>query len=326
MPIVSVIVPCYNEETTIRLLLESLLLQSFPRSDMEIVIADGMSTDKTIVQIQAFQTEHPDLMVRIVKNERRNIPAGLNLAIEAAQGEFIVRLDAHSMPKQDYIERCLGDLRQGLGENVGGVWEIEPGGSGWIAKSIALAAAHPLGVGDARYRYADQAGVTDTVPFGSFRRSLINEIGPFDETLLTNEDYEFNARIRMTGGKVWLDPGIRSVYFARSTLTALGRQYWRYGYWKVRMLRRYPGTIRWRQVLPPVFTASLLFLGLLAPWLSLAVWIFAIEVVLYLTALAIAGIHQAVIHRQFNLMFGIPLAIMVMHLSWGSAFLWSSIR
>lgn len=293
---------------------------------MEIVIADGMSTDQTIVQIQAFQIEHPDLMVRIVKNERRNIPAGLNLAIEAAQGEFIVRLDAHSMPKQDYIERCLCDLRQDLGENVGGVWEIEPGGSGWIAKSIAIAAAHPLGVGDARYRYADQAGVTDTVPFGSFRRSLINEIGPFDETLLTNEDYEFNARIRMAGGKVWLDPGIRSVYFARPTLTALGRQYWRYGYWKVRMLRRYPGTIRWRQVLPPVFTASLLFFGLLAPWLTLAVWIFAIEVALYLAALAVVGIHLAVKHRQFKYLFGIPLAIMVMHLSWGSAFLWSLIR
>ena len=323
MPIVSVIVPCYNEETTIRLLLEALHLQSYPLSDLEVVIADGMSTDGTLAQIQGFQSDYPDLGIRVVKNEKRTIPAGLNRAIEAAQGEYIVRLDAHSMPQQDYVAQCVADLSQGLGENVGGVWEIQPGRPGWVAKSIALAASHPLGVGDARYRYTDQGGFTDTVPFGSFRRTLVQEIGLYDETLLTNEDYEFNVRIRQVGGKVWLDPKIRSVYFARPTLLALGRQYWRYGFWKVRMLRQYPGTIRWRQLLPPVFTASLILLSLLAFWVPLAGWILAAEIGLYLAVLGFAGLHQAVKHRQFQYLLGIPLAIMVMHLSWGSAFLWS---
>ena len=98
----------------------------------------------------------------------------------------------------------------------------------------------------------------DTVPFGAFRRSLIDKIGLFDETLLTNEDYEFNTRIRQSGGRVWLDPEIVTVYYARSTLRDLARQYWRYGYWKFRMLRRYPDTLRWRQALPPLFVASLI--------------------------------------------------------------------
>ena len=132
----------------------------------------------------------------MVDNPKKNIPSGLNCGLKAAVGEYIVRLDAHSVPQVDYVERCISDLRAELGDNVGGVWQIEPGGPGWVAHSISAAAAHPFGVGDARYRYTTQAGLVDTVPFGAYRRDLIDQIGYFDETLLTNEDYEFNTRIR----------------------------------------------------------------------------------------------------------------------------------
>lgn len=326
MPIVSVVVPCYNEQATIGLLLGALYHQTFPRADFEVVIADGMSTDRTIENIRGFQTEYPDLAIQVVTNARKTIPTGLNKAIQAAKGEFIIRLDAHSMPRADYISRCVVDLQRGSGDNVGGVWEIQPGGQGWAAKAIASAAANPLAVGDARYRYTNQAGPTDTVPFGAFRRSLVDKIGGFNEDLLTNEDYEFNARLRQAGGTVWLDPEIRSVYFARSTFLALARQYWRYGYWKVRMLRDYPKTIRWRQALPPFFVASLLVSGLLSIWLPVARWLLLIELALYCAILGIVGIRTAVRNGDASLALGIPLAIMVMHISWGSAFLWSLIR
>ncbi len=126
MPIVSIIVPCYNEESTIRLLLDAIYSQTFPREAMEVVIADGMSADWTRERVAAFQQEHPDLSVRLVDNPRRIIPAALNCAIQAARGEFIVRLDAHSMPHKDYVERCIAALRDGRGDNVGGIWEIMP--------------------------------------------------------------------------------------------------------------------------------------------------------------------------------------------------------
>lgn len=326
MPLVSVVVPCYNEQATIGLLLDALYHQTFPRADFEVVIADGMSTDRTIENIRGFQTEYPDLAIQVVTNARKTIPTGLNKAIQAAKGEFIIRLDAHSMPRADYISRCVVDLQRGSGDNVGGVWEIQPGGQGWAAKAIASAAANPLAVGDARYRYTNQAGPTDTVPFGAFRRSLVDKIGGFNEDLLTNEDYEFNARLRQAGGTVWLNPEIRSVYFARPTFLALARQYWRYGYWKVRMLRRYPKTIRWRQALPPFFVASLLVSGLLSIWLPVARWLLLIELALYCAILGIVGIRTAVRNGDASLALGIPLAIMVMHISWGSAFLWSLIR
>lgn len=323
MTFVSVIVPCYNEKSTIRSLLAAIYAQTYTRVNMEVVIADGMSTDGTRNRITAFQQERPDLRIKLVDNEKRTIPSGLNIAIAAATGDIIVRLDAHSAPHPDYVELCVADLKNGLGDNVGGVWEIQPGGEGWMAQAIALAAAHPLAVGDAKYRFTESEGEVDTVPFGAFRKNLIEKIGGFDETLLANEDYEFNVRVRKNGGKVWLNPNIRSTYFARKTLADLARQYWRYGYWKVRMLRRYPQTIRWRQVLPPLFVMSLLVFGILSLWSGLAGWILGLQVVLYALPLLSIGIVMALRSRIGLMVIAVPLAIGTMHISWGSAFLWS---
>lgn len=325
MPQVSVIIPCLNEESTILLVLEALSTQTFPHQEMEVIIADGLSTDRTREVIANFQGRHPGLNLRVIDNPNRSIPSALNSAIRAASGKFLIRLDAHCIPHSDYIERSVQGLEAGLGENVGGVWEIKPGGEGWQARSIAAAAAHPLGVGDAMYRRTAEARAVDTVPFGAFRREMVDQIGGFDERLLANEDYEFNARIRHRGGRVWLDPTIRSAYFSRPSFASLARQYWRYGYWKARMLLRYPKTIRWRQALPPLFAISLLAWLVLLPWFSYARWLFVIELASYFLILFVAGFCQAIKMRDPVLTFGLPLAIFVMHISWGSAFLWSLI-
>lgn len=322
-PFVSIIIPCYNEEATILSLLKALLLQTYPRARMEIVISDGMSTDRTCEVIAAFQEEHPDLVLRVVENPARTIPSGLNQAIGQAHGEIVVRMDAHSMPIPEYVERSVSAIESGRGDNVGGVWEIHPGARTWIAESISLAAAHPLGVGDAMYRLNPQAGAVDTVPFGSFRRTLIEKIGAFDETLLTNEDYEFNTRVRASGGTVWLDPSIRSVYLARATLGQLAKQYWRYGFWKWRMLRRYPHTLRWRQALPPLFVLSLIGFFVLSLRVELARTVFLGQAIFYFSALGIVGLKAALDRKKPFFLFGLPLAIAIMHLTWGSGFLWS---
>ena len=101
LPKVSVIVPCYNEQSTIRLLLEALREQTYPRGGMEVVISDGQSTDGTRDVIAAFQQDFPDLSIRVVDNANRSIPAALNRAIEAASGEIVLRLDGHSQPYPD---------------------------------------------------------------------------------------------------------------------------------------------------------------------------------------------------------------------------------
>jgi len=322
----SIIVPCYNERRTVHLLLDALYAQTYPRAAMEVLIADGGSTDGTPDAIQAWQHQHPDLAIRIVDNPARVIPAALNAAINASQGDVIVRLDAHSKPNPDYVQRTVTAVLEGRGQNVGGVWDIQPSSDDWIARSIAAAAGHPIGVGDARYRYSDQPGYVDTVPFGAFKRELLAQVGMFDETLLTNEDYEFNTRIRQAGGKIWLDPQIRSVYYARQDLGALARQYWRYGFWKVQMLRRYPGTIRWRQALPPLFVAGLIVLILLSLFFRPARIALAVIVLVYALVLILTGAQLAAKHKDLALWLGVPLAIACMHFAWGTGFLWGVLR
>ncbi len=324
MPKVSVIIPCYNEQNTIHLLLDAIYRQTFPLKDLEIIIADGGSTDRTFEKIHLFQESHRNIEIQVVENKLRSIPAGLNSALRASTGTFIVRLDAHSVPAEDYIALCINDLEDNKGQNVGGIWEIMPGDDGWVAKSIATAASHPFAVGDARYRYSNQPGYVDTVPFGSYARKLFDEIGYFDETLLTNEDYEFNTRIRLSGGKIWFNPQIKSIYFARSNFPSLAKQYWRYGFWKLKMLARYPKTIRWRQALPPLFVAGISFLALSGIFIRMAWILLLILLSIYTLLLLIGAIPSAFGQKKYSLMVGVPLATAIMHIFWGAGF-WNSL-
>lgn len=325
LPFVSIIIPCYNEEATIHKLLEALRVQTYPLAQMEVVISDGFSTDGTRDVIAGFKKQNADLSVRVVDNKAKTIPSGVNQAIRESSGEILIRLDAHSMPIPEYVARCVEAHQAGKGDNVGGVWEIRPGADTWVAESISFAAAHPLGVGDAMYRLNAKAGAVDTVPFGSFRRELIQKIGAFDESLLANEDYEFNTRVREAGGTVWLDPAIRSVYFSRSTFGKLAGQYWRYGFWKFKMLKRYPHTLRWRQALPPVFVLALLTLIVLSLGLTVARVLLALQLFVYFFVLGLAGLRLAMKTRKGFLFWGLPFAIATMHIAWGMGFLWSGI-
>lgn len=317
----SVIIPCLNEASTIIKVLDALKDQTFPSEDFEIILADGGSNDGTQEEITKFQASHPLMTIRLIDNPQKIIPAALNSAIKASEGEIILRLDAHAIPDPNYLRYSVDDLLAGKGDNVGGIWIIKPGGSSWIAHSIAESASHPLAVGDAQYRYSKSEGHVDTVPFGCFYRKLLTEIGYFDELLLTNEDYEFNARIRKAGGKIWLDPRIRSQYFARSTFTELAKQYWRYGYWKYKMLRRYPKTIRVRQALPPIFVLSLLVIFILAIGISYARILLAFEIVVYLLALFSNAMVIAMKRKDWTLLIGMPISMAIMHIAWGAGFL-----
>ncbi|MFN2121246.1 MAG: glycosyltransferase family 2 protein [Anaerolineales bacterium] len=323
-PNVSIVVPCYNEEGTIGTLLQAILDQTYPRRQMEVVIADGMSDDGTRAVIDEFRQAHPNLEIRVVQNPRRAIPSGLNLAMQQARGGFLVRLDAHSIPIPEYVERCVEDLNAGKGVNVGGVWNIRPGGAGPMARGIAAAAAHPLGAGDALYRLGALAGPVDTVPFGAFRREVFERMGGFDETLLTNEDYEFNLRIRQSGGLVWLDPRIASTYLARPNLRSLAAQYWRYGYWKCRMLLRYPGSVRWRQALPPIFVTGLIGLGVTASLWRPALYGLGAALGVYLAAI-LAGAISIRPRNRGAPVAATAMALVTMHLAWGGGFVWSLI-
>jgi len=323
MPLrVSLIIPCYNEAVTIVGLLSAIGDQTFPSHDLEVVIADGRSTDGTRRLIEEFAASRPDLRLTLVDNPDRSIPAALNRAIAASQGPVVIRLDAHSIPERTYIDRCLAALERTQAANVGGLWEIKPGRDTWIGRAIAAAGAHPLGAGDARYRTSGAEGPVDTVPFGAYPREWLDRVGAFNEDLLTNEDYEYNERIRRLGGAVWFNPAIRSTYVARGGLLALSRQYARYGFWKARMLLRFPASLRLRQALPALFVLSSLALLVSIPFVPFAAAALAVEWGAYAAVLLSAALVEGVRHRSASMLVGFPLAVAAMHLSWGSSFWW----
>jgi len=319
-PEISIIIPCYNEERFITGVLQRLVQQSC-NGAYEIVIVDGRSTDATRQAIENFATAHSDVSLHVVDNPARNIPTALNLGIRAARGELIVRMDAHSAPSINYVARCAELLRQQRAAIVGMPWHIKPGSDSSMARAIALGVSHPLGAGDAKYRFSGSGSqFVDTVPFGAFHKSLWEDLGGFNEALLANEDYDFNYRTRKRGGKVLLDNEAHSDYFARSSLSELAKQYFRYGSWKARMVKLHPASIKLRQLIPPLFVMSLPVLAVLSLVFPVLGWLLLALVSFYLVVIIAGSLHAASRAHDLKLALCLPAIFAVIHFCWGTGF------
>ncbi len=322
---VSVVIPCFNEERYIDKALEQLVGQ-YDSNRYEIIVVDGLSVDGTRAVIKDFQQRHPETHVRVVDNPARNIPTALNLGVAASSGEIIARMDAHAVPCDGYIARCVAVLAEGRAGAVGMPCMVRPGADTTMARAISAAVSHPFGIGDAKYRLGaggPQQEPVDTVAFACFRKSLWEELGGFNEGLLTNEDYDFNYRIRQSGREVILDRGGHCDYFARTTLRSLGGQYWRYGGWKAEMIRLQPGSMKLRHAIAPLFVLSLIVLGLASAVWPPVLLLLGAELLLYLLAAIFAGWHAV---RRLDgsvgkLVVVMPLVFATIHLTWGLSFL-----
>lgn len=313
-PTISVIIPCYNEARRLEATLTELARQTL--QPVEVLLVDGRSTDGSPI-VARDVARRLALPLRVLDNPARHIPHALNLGIAAAVGTHIARLDGHAHPHPDYLAACWQVAAESGADLVGGVVEIVPDGLNATAAAVALAVSTPLGTGGSAYRsLAAPAQDVDTVPFGFFTRALWTRLGGFDETLLTNEDYEFAYRLRAAGGRVRFDPRIRSVYVARPDFAALVRQYWRYGWWKSQMLRRHPESLRPRQALPILWAAGTLgalAAGALSPaWRgTAAAGLGAYAVALLLEAGRRAGWARPTVWPR------LALAYALIHYTWG---------
>jgi glycosyltransferase involved in cell wall biosynthesis len=319
---VSVVIPCYNEEQFILEVLQRLSDQ-FDHGSYEIIVVDGRSTDNTRQVVSDFARHNPRLQVRIIDNPARNIPTALNLGIGAAKGEIIVRMDAHSVPSTGYVRRCVQLLTSGEISVVGMPWLIKPGRPTLVARAIASAVAHPFGIGDAKYRLkVSEPQFVDTVPFGAFSKALWRELGGFNEELLTNEDYDFNYRVRSRGGQVLLDSAEHSDYFARGTLRELSAQYSRYGHWKAQMVKLHPRSIKLRHLAAPALVLSIIVTAVAGFFWSFAWWLLGLELATYLFLSLLAGWKAS---RKSDLGFAgvllMPIVFATIHLSWGASFI-----
>jgi glycosyltransferase involved in cell wall biosynthesis len=318
---VSVIMPVRNEGAYMTRSLQAVIDQDYPRDRIEIIVADGMSTDDTVAVVESFCSRHGN--ISLINNPGRIVPVGMNLAIEKAQGEIIVRVDGHCEIAPDYVSRCVAYLKSGAADGVGG--PIDTVGETFTANVIALAMSSPFGVGGSAFRTVrDKSMLTDTVAFPAYTKGAIERAGRYDEELVRNQDDEYNYRLRKRGGRILLADDIHCRYYSRGSLRSLWRQYFQYGYWKVRVMQKHPLQMKARQFVPALFVAALaasLLATVLLPWAGL---LFISAVALYV----VANISASVITARSNarMLFMLPLVFAALHFSYGSGFMFGLMR
>jgi succinoglycan biosynthesis protein ExoA len=316
IPAVSVVIPCRNEVRHIAACLRSVLAFEVPPGGYEVIVADGMSDDGTRGVVASLAAD--DGRLRLVDNPDRTTPCGLNAGIRAARGQIIARIDAHTEYAADYLVQCVKALHETGADNVGGPWMAR--GHGYLQRCIAAAFHSPFAAGGAAAHRCDYAGPVDTVYLGCWRREVFDRIGLFDEELVRNQDDELNLRLVRVGGTIWQAPEIRSWYAPRDSLAALFRQYWQYGYWKVRVIQKHRTPAALRHVVPGSFAASLILLALAAPVLSPARLGLVAQVGAYLLALGSASVATAA-RVGWRLLPGLPSVFVCYHLGYGLGFL-----
>jgi len=353
-PFVSIIIPIRNEADYIERALNAVLSQVYPPEKKEILIMDGMSSDNTRAIIENIVRQH-DLtvakfsdsidqqqtgtskpIIELLDNPKQIVPTALNIALRKARGEIIIRVDGHCEIASDYVRICVQKLH-GHEDIVGVGGPIETIGETYVAETIAIAMSSVFGVGGSAFRVIkDRAILVDSIAFPAYKRDIIDKAGLFDEELVRNQDDEYNYRIRKMGGKLLLVPEIRSRYYSRASLRKLWRQYYQYGFWKVRVLQKHPRQMSIRQFAPPLFVLSLVFsisfgsiLAYLSPHSSLFLtpdtWnmipvVFCLIPGAYVLANLAASVYTSS-RRGWRYLPLLPVVYAILHVSYGLGFL-----
>jgi succinoglycan biosynthesis protein ExoA len=249
---ISIVVACRNEANHIERFLDSLRAQELEGFDWEVIIADGASDDGTPAILSKFAER--DARIVVLSNPARFVSAGLNAAIRAARGEIILRMDAHTEYAPDYVRKCIQWLDRTGADNVGGPARTKS--EGRRARAICAAYHSPFSTGGAKFHDEAYSGYVDTVTYGCWKKETLVRIGLFDEGLVRNQDDELNLRLVRSGGKIWQASDIVSWYRPRTTLSALFHQYFQYGFWKVRVIRKHKIPGSWRHLIPAAFVSA----------------------------------------------------------------------
>jgi succinoglycan biosynthesis protein ExoA len=311
LPFISVVMVVRNEAAFIASAIEQVLAQDYPREHMEIIVADGLSDDGTRDVLAGYQAKYP--FIQVVDNPGRIVASGLNVAIERARGELIVRIDGHGRVATDFCTQVV-NLMAEHPEAWSGGGPIVHAGTNRFGAAVAVAMSHPLGVGLATHRFPDYEGYVEGAHFPTFRKWIFDRIGKFDEGLVRTEDDEFNYRIAQAGGKIYVSPRVRYVYYVRDRLGKLFRQYFQYSFWRIPVIRKHKKPTTLRQVVPPLFFAAVFVLAILGAVLREPLVAVALPGV-YLAALLLVAI--SVIPRHgIAVACLVPVALATIHFAY----------
>lgn len=319
---VSVIIPVRNEGLHLHKCLSSLLNQTYPKTDYEVIVVDGRSSDRSRDIVDEFKAEFPNL--RLLDNPAGIAPTAMNIGIRQATGDVIVRADGHNVYPPDYLENCVLYLDRTGADNVGGPWITVAPDNSVGARLVAAVLSSPFGVGNASYRTSGKEGFVDTVPFGAFRRDLFDRVGLYNEKLVRNQDIDLNARIREAGGRIYLTPALSTYYHPVTKFSQLLRVTFRNNLWHLFTLRENARSLELRHVVPAMFVCGIVLLSLLSPMSHLALFTLLGVLIIYLLTGAYFALRSEASYGLATVSV-LPFAFLAFHLVYGSAILAGSI-
>jgi len=324
--VVSIIIPCRNEEKFISLCLDSIIANDYPHDRLEVLVVDGMSEDRTRDIVHSYARRYP--FIRLIDNVRRITPAALNLGVANAKGEVIMRMDAHARLEKDYVFRCVESIEQYGAENVGGIMKTLPQEGGLLGESVVLSLSHRFGVGASLFRgHTDEPKWVDTVFGGCYRREVFDRVGLFNEDLARGQDMEFNLRLKKAGGQTLLVPDIVSYYYARSGMKSFLKHNWSNGVWAI-LPFAYSEVmpVSWRHLGPLVFVTSLILTAMVGVFSASILWLFLVILGAYTVASLAAASHIAWRERDSRYLILMPLIFGLLHVGYGLGSLWGVVR
>ena len=315
--IVSIIVPCRNEEKFIAKCLDSIIQQDYPQNKMEILVVDGMSNDKTRKIIKKYIKNYS--FIKLLDNPKTIKPVALNMGIKTARGKIIIRMDAHAIYDKNYVLKCIKYLDKYKADNVGGIRKTLSGKNSIIANAIAISISHIFGAGNASYRTGSKKiKWVDTVFGGCYKKEIFEKIGLFNENLIRCQDREFTVRLKKAGRKILLAPDIKCYYYSRDNFKKFIRWIYSGAFW-VFYANKFTKEIivSWRNFIPSLFVCSLFTSLLISIFISPFIWIFIIIISIYLLFNFYFSIKIALSKKDIRYIPAMILIFTTTHISYG---------
>ena len=308
LSIVSIIIPCRDEEKCIGECLASIISQDYPKEKLEVLVIDGVSEDKTREIVKGYSRKYP--FIKLIENPKKFTNFAFNIGIKQAKGEIIMIMGAHAGYKKDYISKCVKYLNEYDADNVGGVIKTRPSKNTLFAKAITYCLSHPFGVGGSYFRLGSkEPRWVDTVFGGCYRKSVFDKIGLFNENLFRSQDMELNIRLKKAGGKILLVPDIVSYYYPKTTLKDFLLHNIQDGVWAILPLKFVKITLKLRHYIPLILVLTL----------PLSTWPYILLSLLFSFKIAIR-------EKDIRLFFIMPLVFAARHLGYGLGSIWGLIK
>jgi len=312
---ISIIIPCYNEGKYIRDCIESIVNSNIKNYTLEIIIVDGDSSDNTLEVVGELASIYN--FIRVLNNPKKVIPAAMNIGINAAKFEIIMKMDAHSQYDKNYINICVENLIKNKVDNVGGKVIHVPRENTYIGNSICIALSSPFGVGNSFFRIgSDKKKFVDTVPFGCYKKSTLFNVNCYDEKIYRSEDIFLNYKIIKNGGKILFLPEVKIYYKTRSRIFEFIKHNFDNGKWSILPIfisKEFPFSIR--HLIPLIFSIYVLSVAIVSYYSLVIILVFPLFVYIFLNILF--SFYESIKNSSPMQIMFLPIIYFTLHFSYG---------